>query len=421
MSPRQLLDPPSAIGSGEALNVWIFNPFDELPTDTDMRHRYWTLAATLSDMGHHVIWWSSDWSHRRKARRITNRGSEKFELRLIPTRPYRSNVSLARLRNHRDYAKGLLKQTTADIREGNLTVPDRIVCSLPPLGSPLVALQLRSMFGGKVILDYMDAWPETFYRVLPVPDILKPLFGRVLFYPWHKAATRCVSEADKISGVSETYLRLAASIAPGKDQHLCYHGIDLEGDAAADNAWLEGKDQHFFKVVFIGALERSYDLKTAIETLRLLNNEGYKVELHVAGAGAQQAALLELTKQLPWLYFHGLLQRQELRRLLLTCHAGLIPMKQDSWVGLPYKLADYCASGLAILSSLDGPCRDILVKHDAGLFYQPGSQADLRTALLSLIRQPARVTTLSANSRQLAQSKFNRDQSYPAWAKFILS
>ncbi|MGC9453034.1 MAG: hypothetical protein ACP5I4_16490 [Oceanipulchritudo sp.] len=53
------------------MNIWIINPFDELPGDTDIRHRYWALAETLAEMGHTVTWWSSDFSHRHKRYRTT--------------------------------------------------------------------------------------------------------------------------------------------------------------------------------------------------------------------------------------------------------------------------------------------------------------------------------------------------------------
>jgi hypothetical protein len=184
------------------LNIWIFNPFDELPGDTDMRHRYWSLADTLADMGHAVTWWSSDWSHRAKARRVDHALPLPFQLRKIHTPSYHRNVSFARLRNHRAYAKGILAAAHGGIRSGSLPRPDRIVCSLPPLGSPLVALELRAAYGGEVILDFMDAWPETFSRVLPGPAWAKATMGRILLAPLHRAARRAITGADRISGLT---------------------------------------------------------------------------------------------------------------------------------------------------------------------------------------------------------------------------
>lgn len=43
--------------------IWVVNPFDQLPNETDVPLRYWTLCRVLADQGHEVIWWSSDFSH----------------------------------------------------------------------------------------------------------------------------------------------------------------------------------------------------------------------------------------------------------------------------------------------------------------------------------------------------------------------
>jgi hypothetical protein len=51
------------------MRIWIINPFDDLPCEGKAQ-RFWSLSETLADQGHEVIWWSSDWSHRRKAKRV---------------------------------------------------------------------------------------------------------------------------------------------------------------------------------------------------------------------------------------------------------------------------------------------------------------------------------------------------------------
>ena len=49
--------------------VWVVNPFDQLPNETDLPLRYWTLCRVLAEQGHEVIWWSSDFSHLSKTKR----------------------------------------------------------------------------------------------------------------------------------------------------------------------------------------------------------------------------------------------------------------------------------------------------------------------------------------------------------------
>ncbi|MEX0331038.1 MAG: glycosyltransferase [Puniceicoccaceae bacterium] len=422
------------------MNIWIVNPFDELPGETDIRHRYWALADTLSDQGHTVTWWSSNFSHRTKDYRrpaCSTKPQEdyrrpacsnlKFSLRLVPTSPYARNVSFARLRNHRQYAQRFKKLASASIESGELPPPDRIVVSLPPLGTASAAFAIRKRFGGEVIVDIMDAWPETFYRLFPGQ------LGRYLMWPLKRSAIGAFRGADRISAVAQVYIDLAKSHAPDKPTHLCYHGIDKEDEgqktkSKGPNLSDSGQSSpapHPLKIAYIGALERSYDLETAIQAIQQLSNEGNAVELHIAGAGTQEAALRNLVTRL-WtaeskcpVHFHGLLSRTDLHKLLSDCHLGLIPMTQDSHVGIPYKLGDYCAAGLPVISSLDGECREFLETKKAGSYYEPGVVQSLVSVLSDYSRGERDISAEGINSLALAKQWFDRNQTYADLSGFI--
>lgn len=398
-------------------------------------------------MGHAVIWWSSNFSHRHKAYRpvrskvVGPRSTEKvettstrrpanFDLRLITTPPYTRNVSLARLRNHRQFSRRFLAEARALITTQPEKAPDRIVVSLPPLGTADAAFAIRESLGGsrncQVIVDIMDAWPETFYRILPA-SLRK--CGKLLLFPLHAASHRAFRGADRISAVSQIYIDLAKTSRGSKvvshgsesDTHLCYHGIDIDKYSPAYD--LRPTTHDPFKITYIGALERSYDLETAIRAIQELNREGDKVQFHIAGAGAHEASIRSFASSYLHgnsFHFHGLLDRTALATLLANSHAGLIPMRQDSFVGLPYKLADYCAAGLPVISSLDGECRRLLETKNAGLYYEPGVTEILKSVIRELLQNPNRRSDLGHNARAIAEKLFDRSKTYPQLAQFIL-
>ena len=72
---RELLQIYLGWGRLVEMRVWIFNPFDDVPGEGKPQ-RYWTLAEELAAAGNQVVWWSSDWSHRRKAWRRLAREAE---------------------------------------------------------------------------------------------------------------------------------------------------------------------------------------------------------------------------------------------------------------------------------------------------------------------------------------------------------
>lgn len=434
------------------MRIWIINPFDELPGDTDIRHRYWALADTLSDLGHSVTWWSSDFSHRSKSyrnnsdtghRNLDSGQITRFQVKLIHTSPYISNVSLARLRNHRQFAKRFLHEAMLIAeRDGG---PDRMVVSLPPLGTAQACFDIREKFGGEVIVDVMDAWPETFSRLFP--RLLRPL-AKPLLASLYRSARDAYCQADRISAVSQTYIDLAKGYRDSgfglrdSDFHLCYHGIDLIDEKESDlqaqfsNRYSQSTKGNEppalstpLKIAYIGSLERSYDLETAIRAVYDLNEDNIPAELHIAGAGSQESRLKSLANELrgssqlneKCFYFHRLLDQQELRVLLECSQLGLIPMNQDSFIGIPYKLADYSATGLPVISSLDGECRQFLDTKKAGMFYTPASKDSLTQALKAYLHKPELHASHSVNALGLATALFDRRATYPEFASFIIN
>lgn len=370
------------------MQIWVVNPFDQLPNESDVPLRYWSLCRTLASLGHSVIWWSSDFSHLTKSKRKPCPDTDDFSIRLIETPPYAKNISFARLKNHRQFAQGFYQEAMSGLENGQLKAPDRIVVSLPPLGVAERAFRIRDAVNGEakdrgqrselsqrapithqsssirhqasqaqpacqVIVDIMDAWPETFYQAIPKP--LRQALGPILLEPMHRSARHAYQAADKISAVGQSYLDLAqqylkrsrvalapdseassetenralkqpgyASHSTAKPLHLCYHGTDLErfsaGRAVNRGKWEVESDTQSkeapstrkpaetaakarryappLKAVYLGAMGSGYDLMTIIEVAAQWKAEGkFPVEIHFAGNGPQLEKLKAESKK----------------------------------------------------------------------------------------------------------------------------
>jgi glycosyltransferase involved in cell wall biosynthesis len=394
----------------------VVNPFDQLPNETDVPLRYWALSRTFAAQGHEVIWWSSDFSHLTKSKRQPCPDTDGFSIRLIKTPPYRKNISFARLKNHKAFADGFYADAMAALKSGELKAPDRIVVSLPPLGVAEQAFRIRNYLRelesakvGKyerrsrvvyalqgalapdsneekdtanralkqpcypdqssvishrscqVIIDIMDAWPETFYQALPKP--LRKILGPILVAPLHRSAKRAYQDADKISAVGQSYLDLASRYlgkkwsvvsdqgADGRScalqpQHLeaeatigttaearryghpqsktlkpmflCYHGTDLdrfqrsrsEGETVKGESEKHDNIPHSsflisnslntpLRAVYLGAMGSGYDLQTIIDVAAHWKAEGtFPFQIHFAGDGPQIEKLKSESRKL---------------------------------------------------------------------------------------------------------------------------
>ena len=347
------------------MRVWIENPFDNLPPEGFRPQRYWLMADAFAKAGHDVTLWTSDFSHARKARRALGPFNAPFRLRLVKTQPYRSNVSLARIASHRAYARQWLADARADAAENGR--PDLMVVSLPPLSTAGAALAMKREFGARLAVDVMDAWPETFRRLFPKP--LRLLAAPALL-PLGMAARRAYRGADFVTGVCDAYAPIA--LAAGASSYTrFYHGVAVpEGHATP-------RPRSALSLVYAGNFGRGYDLTTAIRAVR--ETEG--ATLDIAGAGEREAEWRTCAGGSPRIRFHGYLPSDRLGALLDSASVGVIPLSDDTFVGLPYKLGDYAARGLRMVTSLGGECSAMLERHRAGAAYRAGDAASFKRAV----------------------------------------
>ena len=335
------------------MTVWIENPFDNLPAEGFRPQRYWLMAEAFAKAGHDVTLWTSDFSHAKKAPRTLSKIEAPFRLKLVKTPPYSGNVSFKRIASHRTYAANWLADARAEAKESGK--PDIIVLSMPPLSTADAALAMKKEFGAKIVVDVMDAWPETFERIFPAP--LKFL-SAIALLPLRRAAKRAYRGADLVTGVCDAYGDIAR--ASGAREYVrFYHGIDTS-KASGANA-----QRPPLSFVYAGNFGRGYDLSAAIKAV--LENED--ATLDIAGAGEREAEWKALAAHSLRIRFHGYLSGDELDKLLDNASIGIIPLSDDTFVGLPYKLGDYAVHNLRMVTSLRGECAAILEKHNAGAVY----------------------------------------------------
>ena len=337
------------------MTVWIENPFDNLPAEGFRPQRYWLMAEAFARAGHAVTLWTSDFSHAKKAPRTLSKVEAPFRLKLVKTPPYSGNVSFRRIASHRAYAANWLADARTEASESGK--PDVIVVSMPPLSTADAALAMKREFGAKIVVDVMDAWPETFERIFPAP--LKFLSALALL-PLRRAAKRAYRGADLVTGVCDAYEKIALSYG-ARSYARFYHGVSRPAEREARTAGRVSR----LSFVYAGNFGRGYDLTTAIRAVKATED----ATLDIAGAGEREAEWRALAAHSPRIRFHGYLSDDELDKLLNSASIGVIPLSDDTFVGLPYKLGDYAAHNLRMVTSLRGECAAILERHNAGAVY----------------------------------------------------
>ena len=374
------------------MRVWIENPFDNLPAEGFRPQRYWLMAEAFARAGHEVVLWTADFNHTTKSLRDLRDGpAAPFALQLVHEPPYAGNVSLRRMYSHWRYSREWESRAIAYAKEHG--APDAVVASSPPLSACAAARRLARRFGAKLVVDVMDAWPETFERVAP----------RWALWPLRMVARANYLGADLVTVVADRYVDLVRGYGCKGVVRRFYHGIELGGPHPPR------RSAGALALAYVGNLGRTYDLSTVVRALA----EIPQATLNVAGRGEGEEPLRRLVDELGLggrVRFRGYLGEGELGALLSECTVGVVPMAAESFVGVPYKFCDYARAGLAIASSLGGESAKLLAKYSAGALYRPGDPASLVRVLGSLD-----ASSCGAGARRMAEAELDSSAIYDAY------
>lgn len=401
--------------------IWVVNPFDELPGEPGRPGRYLTLSEVLARRGHEVVWWSSSFSHRFKRQRGENGHDQTlFSVRLIHTRPYQRNVSVARIINHRQFGMRFYRVARRLLENNPTFRPDRIIASVPPLSSASAAVKLGHEWNAKVIVDIQDAWPETFERLVPGTGRIHRVLARTILAPLYRQARHIYAAADAITTVAKTYVQLSGAKERNKPSHVTYLGAPFDIlDGLNRESRSEGQP---FAFVYLGGMSANYDLETVIRAAKLLELGSQDFRILVAGMGPREDKLKRLSEQLgvqDRIEFRGYLGYEEVVRLLGQSDCALNPVMPESCCAMPNKVADYFGAGLPVINSIPGELAELIRVNDAGAYYHAGSAKSLAAIMGEYIRRRDMVARQGASARRVGHALFRRESTYPELARFI--
>jgi glycosyltransferase involved in cell wall biosynthesis len=358
----------------------VFSPFFS-PDDPVSRPR--SVGSVLAElMPVDVV--TSDFDHGQKMKRDHLPCSPFERVVCLQTRPYYSNVGLARLLSHL-----LFSFKAAAYFRKNRDKYD-VVYSTVPLNI-MTGLVFGLARGKTKIVDVVDIWPD----VLPFPPLVRKALAPV-FALWKWFFKSAVARADIVMGVSDTFIREAAKYA-SKTAHVKRFYIGHDKLVAAT------RKQPIFTIAYVGNLGRLYDFATLLDVLTEDELRDY-VQLFVIGGGDRQDWLIkELeARQLRHRFFGTVYDRTRLAEILRSCHVGFNGYINTS-AAFSYKAGAYFAASLPILNSMTGDLMRLVAEHGLGENYEGGNRKQLKECILRLVRNGT--TEMAASSERFFLSQ----------------
>ena len=409
------------------MNVWIISGFDPVPgIDNDTRlRRYGNLAQTFEQLGHSVVFWTSDFAHWKKAPRYSTDATKQLTSTLraefLYAPPYRRNASLGRVRHNRRLAASFSRHA-----EHSNIKPDVIVAEIPCLELAEAAAHYALRYQIPFICDIQDIWPEVYLTVLP--RLLWPI-GRVVLTSEYRRLRRILRATKFVTAVSKQYLNWAAGHIQrpiGAYDRVFPLGYCLPTDADRSAAISQTDEflgrydlsRKHLLVTFLGQFGSSYDVATIVAAASRFRNMPH-IRFVLAGAGDKSSKIVSAAAGQSNVILTGWLGHIDTISLLGLSRIGLAAYTARAAQSLPYKPFEYMAYGLPIVSSLSGELREIIEQNRIGCFYQAASPDSLADAIWSLAKDENECVSAGNRSRALFDNEFDANKIYLAMAGHI--
>jgi glycosyltransferase involved in cell wall biosynthesis len=412
------------------MNIWIVCVGEPLPVGnyTPRLLRAGLLAELLTQRGHQITWWASNFYHEKKTYYAEKESivekAPNYKIRLLPSIGYKKNISVQRILEHSDIAKKFYQSAIQEEK------PDIIFCGYPTIDLSVMSVEYGKKFNIPVILDARDAWPDSFIRVFP--PFISPLVKFALS-PLFSKAKKAFSEATSIVGITDSFVNWAMQYA-GRKRNILDKGFpmgykslkltDLQQQEALLfwNKFNINPTDGFFYICYFGSMTDQFDMETVINAAKKLAITHTKIKFILCGRSDMTKKYAAMSGNLKNVIFPGWVDKNEIWSLMHMAHAGIAPYisSEDFRKSIPNKLIEYLAGGLPIINCLQGVTEnEIIHAGNAGVQYQEFDADSLVNKVLYLYDNPSVRATFSANAFHLFQEKYTSEKTYGELADHI--
>jgi glycosyltransferase involved in cell wall biosynthesis len=413
------------------MNIWVFQTGEPLPMDEGQLRpmRAINLCNKLVQAGHQVTLWSADFNHQeKKFRGISQpiKWADNFEICLIPSSGYKRNIGFGRLIDHAWLGINLNKRLRLESK-----VPDVAFIGYPPIEAAYIFSKWLTNRGVPYLLDVKDQWPVIFVETLP--SALQPL-GRLIFWPYFRIARKTMHAATGLSAMADGFLNWALDFC-GKTRGINDRVFPLttptgqlgKTDQQAASEWWDENGvvaDEVNRIYFVGSFSSAFDFLPVKDAAQQAMSRGDDVQFVLCGGGGTVEDVKDMMSGLENVIFPGWVDRSKIEVLANRCIASIAPYRNspDFMLSIPNKIVDSLALGLPILSPLKGEVESLIGTHDVGLMYVPDAgtgKGSLYHALTTIIGNEKLRRSMSANARELYNSRFSFDQVYDALVKHL--
>ena len=288
--------------------------------------------------------------------------------------------------------------------------PDVVLATSPPLTIALPGIAAAKRHRAPLVFEVRDLWPEAPIQMGALRNPLAQRMARALERAVYRSARQVVALSPGMrDGV------IAAGVEPERvtlvpnASDLDLFAPDLDPGDLRARLGLEGA----FVASYFGTMGEANDLTQVVEAAALLEERGENgVAFVLQGEGKRRVAIEDEVRRrgLRNVVLLPAADKASAARLAAASDACMTIFKDVSILATnsPNKLFDTFAAGRAAIVNTGGWQRELVERHEAGVYARAGDPAHLADQVLWLRDHPEETAAYGRNGRRLAETQFDR-------------
>ena len=322
---------------------------------------------------------------------------------------YVRGTALAYPRRALEFSRFAAAATATVLREPR---PDVVYATSPPLTMAFPAIAASFRHRAPLVFEVRDLWPEAPIQMGALTNPALVHLARLLEQLVYRRAAHVIALSPGMrDGV------IASGVPTGKvtlvpnASDLELFSPDLDGSPARERLRLGDR----FVCSYFGTMGEANDLTQVIEAAALLERDGQDgVTFVLHGDGKRRRALEELVRrrQVSNVVFSDPIPDKHSVATLAAASDACMTIYKDVpvlYTCSPNKLFDTFAAGRPAVVNTPGWLRELVERHEAGVYARPADPADLAQKVLYLRDHPEVTERYGKNARRLAEQEFSRD------------
>jgi len=273
--------------------------------------------------------------------------------------------------------------------------PKKVVVQSPPLLLSFISVFVLSLKNKKIILNISDLWPLAAIELKALKEgSFSHKFSLFLERFIYRKATLIIGQSNEII----THVK---SLFPEKKCYL-YRNFP---DHKVEEFDLKLVENQPIKIFYAGLLGIAQGVLEMCEKIDL---KGLNIELHLFGDGAEKSQIEALisSEKGKNIFFHGMMERNDLHEKLKTFDIAIVPLKVRIYGSVPSKIFEYGALGFPILYFGGGEGETIVDENKMGWIASVENYTDLNNKL-QLISKMSKLELFEMKDRIFMESKTN--------------